>query len=109
MRLVWISPGFRNSGVSGFKPRRDGSPVRRPAYDYARVSTSDQGLVIQRAALEAAGCGIIRAETASGIRRDGRTEPQALLDFLHAGDTLVVTRIDRLARSLKDLRTSCTS
>ena len=41
---------------------------------------------------------------ASGARRDGRTELQVLLDFLRAGDTLVVTRIDRLARSLKDLQ-----
>jgi DNA invertase Pin-like site-specific DNA recombinase len=44
------------------------------------------------------------AEKASGARRDSRTELQALLDFLRAGGTLVVTRIDRLARSLKDLR-----
>jgi len=73
-------------------------------YGYARVSTLDQDLSIQRAALKAAGCGVIRAETASGTRRDGRTELQALLDFLHAGDTLVVTRIDRLACSLKDLQ-----
>src|SRR4029077_12305617 len=36
--------------------------------------------------------------------RDGRTELQVLLDFLRAGDTLVVTRIDRLARSMKDLQ-----
>jgi DNA invertase Pin-like site-specific DNA recombinase len=49
---------------------------------------------------------VIRAEKASGTRRDGRTELQVLLDFLRAGDTLVVTRIDRLARSLKDSRTS---
>ena len=47
---------------------------------------------------------MIRAEKASGTRRDGRTELQVLLDFLRAGDTLVVTRIDRLARSLKDLQ-----
>jgi Resolvase, N terminal domain len=73
-------------------------------YGYARVSTIDQDLSIQQTALKAAGCEVIRAETASGTRRDGRTELQALLDFLHAGDTLVVTRIDRLARSLKDLR-----
>ena len=73
-------------------------------YGYARVSTLDQDLGLQRAALEAAGCKVIRAETASGSRRDGRTELQALLDFLHVGDTLVVTRIDRLARSLKDLQ-----
>jgi len=47
---------------------------------------------------------VIRAEKASGARRDGRTELEVLLDFLREGDTLVVTRIDRLARSLKDLR-----
>jgi DNA invertase Pin-like site-specific DNA recombinase len=73
-------------------------------YGYARVSTLDQDLVIQRAALKAAGCRVVRAETASGARRDGRTELQALLDFVQPGDTLVVTRIDRLARSLKDLQ-----
>src|SRR5690349_23095722 len=75
-----------------------------PLYGYARVSTLDQDLSIQRTALKAAGCGVIRAEKASGTRRDGRTELQVLLDFLREGDTLVVTRIDRLARSLKDLQ-----
>src|SRR5258708_28307936 len=70
-------------------------------YGYARVSTLDQDLSIQRAALKAAGCEVIRAEKASGARRDGRTELQVLLEFLRSGDTLVVTRIDRLARSLK--------
>ena len=75
-----------------------------PLYGYARVSSTDQDLTIQRAALKAAGCEVIRAETASGTRRDGRTELQTLLDFLRPGDTLVVTRIDRLARSLKDLQ-----
>ena len=73
-------------------------------YGYARVSSTDQDLTIQREALRAAGCEVIRAETASGTRRDGRTELQTLLDFLRPGDTLVVTRIDRLARSLKDLQ-----
>ena len=74
------------------------------AYGYARVSTFDQDLAIQRAALKAAGCRVIRAETASGSRRDGRTELQVLLDFVQPGDTLVVTRIDRLARGLRDLQ-----
>ena len=73
-------------------------------YGYARVSTLDQNLGIQRAALKAAGCDVIRAEKASGTRRDGRTELQVLLDFLRPGDALVVTRIDRLARSLLDLQ-----
>ena len=47
-----------------------------PLYGYARVSSSDQDLAIQRVALKAAGCKVIRAETASGTRRDGRTELQ---------------------------------
>ena len=54
------------------------------------MSTLDQDLAIQQAALRAAGCVLIRAETASGTRRDGRTGLQAFLDFLHTGDTLVV-------------------
>jgi len=74
------------------------------SYGYARVSTFDQDLTIQQHALRADGCGVVRAEKASGSRRDGRTELQVLLDFMQPGDTLVVTRIDRLARSLKDLQ-----
>jgi DNA invertase Pin-like site-specific DNA recombinase len=74
------------------------------SYGYARVSTLDQDLTVQRQALRAAGCSVIRAEKKSGNRRDGRTELQVLLDFVQLGDTLVVTRIDRLARSLKDLQ-----
>lgn len=73
-------------------------------YGYARVSTFDQDLALQHAALKAAGCEVIRSEKASGTKRDGRTELQTLLDFLRPGDTLVVTRIDRLARSVKDLQ-----
>jgi DNA invertase Pin-like site-specific DNA recombinase len=73
-------------------------------YGYARVSTIDQDLSVQQNALKAAGCKLIRSEKASGTRRDGRTELQMLLDFLQAGDELVVTRIDRLARSIRDLQ-----
>jgi DNA invertase Pin-like site-specific DNA recombinase len=73
-------------------------------YGYARVSTTDQDLKIQQAALKAAGCTVIRAEKATGTTMDGRTELATLLEFLRAGDVLVVTRIDRLARSLKDLQ-----
>ena len=73
-------------------------------YGYCRVSSIAQDLTIQEKALKAAGCDVIRAEKVSGTRRDGRTEVQNLLDFLRPGDTLVVTRIDRLARSLKDLQ-----
>ncbi len=73
-------------------------------YGYARVSTTDQDLTIQRAALEAAGCSVIRAEKASGTTRQGRTELASMLEFIRPGDTMVVTRIDRLARSLRDLQ-----
>jgi len=73
-------------------------------YGYARVSTSDQNLTVQEQALRAAGCDVIRAEKASGKSRTGRTELELLLDFLRKGDTLVVTRVDRLARSIKDLQ-----
>jgi DNA invertase Pin-like site-specific DNA recombinase len=59
-----------------------------PLYGYARVSTIDQDLRLQRAALKGAGCDVIRAEKASGARRDGRTELQVLLDFVRPGDTL---------------------
>ena len=72
-------------------------------YGYARVSTSDQDLTIQRDALKAAGCEIIREEKISGTSRQGREELETLLEFLRKGDTLVVTRLDRLARSMDDL------
>ncbi len=58
------------------------------AYGYARVSTFDQDLTIQQQALRAAGCVVVRAEKASGSRRDDRTELQVLLDFVQPGDTL---------------------
>ena len=73
-------------------------------YGYARVSSLDQDLAIQEEKLRATGCQVVRAEKRSGTGRAGRTELQLLLDFLHKGDTLVVTRIDRLARSVKDLQ-----
>ncbi|MDX7953359.1 recombinase family protein [Lichenihabitans sp. Uapishka_5] len=73
-------------------------------YGYARVSTTDQDLAIQRAALTAAGCVEVRAETVSGTSRTGRHEMDALLTFMRKGDTLMVTRIDRLARSIGDLQ-----
>lgn len=51
----------------------------------------------------AAGCTTVRSEKRSGTSREGRDELATILDFMRAGDTLVVTRIDRLARSVKDL------
>ena len=73
-------------------------------YGYARVSTTDQDLGLQEAALRAAGCEVIRSEKVTGTTREGRTELATLLDFVRAGDTLVVTRVDRLARSIADLQ-----
>jgi DNA invertase Pin-like site-specific DNA recombinase len=73
-------------------------------YGYARVSTNDQDFTLQEQALLAAGCEVIRAEKVTGTSLTGRTELQVLLDFLRRGDTLIVTRIDRLARSIKDLQ-----
>jgi DNA invertase Pin-like site-specific DNA recombinase len=73
-------------------------------YGYARVSTTDQDLSIQRDALKAAGCDSIREEKQSGTTMEKRSELKLLLDFLRTGDTLVVTRVDRLARSIGDLQ-----
>ncbi|HFD0819972.1 TPA: recombinase family protein [Legionella pneumophila] len=73
-------------------------------YGYARVSSIDQDYVLQEQALRAAGCEIVRAEKASGTSRQSRTELELLLQFLQPGDTLMVTRVDRLARSIKDLQ-----
>lgn len=70
---------------------------------YARVSTLDQDCSLQEDALRQAGCVVIRSEKVSGTTRTGRTELATVLDFIREGDTLVVTRIDRLARSLFDL------
>jgi DNA invertase Pin-like site-specific DNA recombinase len=72
---------------------------------YARVSTIDQDTAVQVAALSAAGCGIVRQEKATGSTTNGRTELATVLAFIQKGDTLVVTRVDRLARSIGDLQT----
>jgi DNA invertase Pin-like site-specific DNA recombinase len=73
-------------------------------YGYARVSTTDQDLTIQIEALTNAGCETIRQEKVSGTSVQGRDELNTLLEFLREGDELVVTRIDRLARSVRDLQ-----
>jgi DNA invertase Pin-like site-specific DNA recombinase len=74
-----------------------------PRVGYARVSTTDQDLHIQVARLKAAGCEIIRSETGSGASRTGRTELETIMQFLRAGDELVVLRLDRLGRSTRDV------
>ena len=72
-------------------------------YGYARVSTEDQDCAIQEAALRAAGCTIVRSEKRTGTTTEGREELARLIEFVRPGDTLMVTRIDRLARSVADL------
>ena len=70
---------------------------------YARVSTTDQTLALQRDELTKAGCTRIFTDTASGSRTD-RTGLDQSLSFLRDGeDTLVVWRLDRLGRSLRHL------
>jgi DNA invertase Pin-like site-specific DNA recombinase len=75
-------------------------------YGYARVSSTDQNLDIQIDALLNAGChrDHIRSEKITGTTTANRKELEILLQFLR-GDVLVVTRIDRLARSISDLQT----
>ena len=69
---------------------------------YARVSTTDQDPALQRDALKKAGCERIYEETASGAKAD-RPELAKALDHMRKGDTLVVWKLDRLARSMKQL------
>ena len=69
---------------------------------YARVSTDDQNLDLQRDALQQAGCERVFEDTASGAKAE-RVGLVALMEILRAGDTVVIWRMDRLGRSLKDL------
>ncbi|MCY0916485.1 recombinase family protein [Massilia antarctica] len=69
---------------------------------YARVSTDDQNLDLQRDALQAAGCERVFEDAVSGARAD-RSGLATLMSMLRAGDTVVIWRLDRLGRSLKNL------
>src|SRR5213082_3122621 len=69
---------------------------------YARVSTQDQTLNLQKDALEKLGCNKILTDTASGAKAE-RTRLEEALEYVREGDTLVVWRLDRLGRSLKHL------
>jgi DNA invertase Pin-like site-specific DNA recombinase len=71
-------------------------------YGYARVSTDGQSLASQDAELHAAGCAKVYAEKISGARSN-RPELAKVLKRLDTGDLLIVTRLDRLARSTRDL------
>ena len=85
---------------------KDSSPLdlmsSRLLLGYARVSTDDQDLTNQRAELHAAGCVKLFSEKFTGTRRD-RPELARMLDHLRLGDVVTVTRLDRLARSTRDL------
>lgn len=69
---------------------------------YARVSTLEQNPALQLDALQGAGCEKVFVEKASGAQRD-RPELKAALEYMRAGDTLVVWKLDRLARSIRQL------
>jgi DNA invertase Pin-like site-specific DNA recombinase len=76
-------------------------------FGYARVSTAydlqTASLDAQKEKLAAAGATVIRAEKRSGTTTEGREELRTVLDFIRAGDVLMVTKVDRLARSMADL------
>ena len=76
--------------------------MKMATFGYARVSTRDQNLAGQIAELQAAGCGNIYKEKASGAKSD-RPALAKVIRRLESGDVLVVTRLDRLARSTRDL------
>lgn len=71
---------------------------------YARVSSAGQSLEVQREQLLAAGCEQIFEEKRSGTTTDGREQLEAALRYVRKGDVFTCTRLDRLARSLVDLR-----
>ena len=71
---------------------------------YLRVSSTSQSLDVQRDAVKAYGAEKIFEEKVSGTSTKGRTQLAECLDFVRQGDELVITRIDRLARSVLDLQ-----
>ena len=84
------------------KPGTSDPLTGRLLLGYARVSTADQDLTNQRAELQAVGCSRIYAEKITGTKRS-RPELDRLLDHLRPADVVTVTRLDRLARSTRDL------
>src|SRR5262249_29713581 len=70
---------------------------------YARVSSKGQDHAAQVEALKAAGCKKVYAEKMSGKTASGRRELEKLLKALQTGDTVIVTKLDRIARSSRDL------
>ncbi|MEM8972260.1 MAG: recombinase family protein [Pseudomonadota bacterium] len=72
-------------------------------FGYARVSSAGQSLDIQEKALLDAGARIVQSEKVSGRSREGREELNKLMKIMDRGDVLLVTKLDRLGRSMKDL------
>jgi DNA invertase Pin-like site-specific DNA recombinase len=100
------SPGPRGGRVAaapaGLGANDDTPPGGGQRIGYARVSTRQQDLTLQLDALEQAGCARIFKDVGSGTIRK-RPQLDACLDYVRAGDTLVVWRLDRLGRSLRHL------
>ena len=96
-------PGARKVARATTSPRLDGEvPSKGMLIGYARVSTIDQNLALQRDALAEAGCGKIFIEQMSGAVAE-RPALQDALEFARSGDALIVWKLDRLARSMKQL------
>ena len=97
-KLPPYQPVFRNKRA----PRKGAEPRPGMLVGYARVSTLDQNLALQRHALTEVGCEKLYIEQMSGAVED-RPALRDALDFARSGDTIVVWKLDRLARSMKQL------
>lgn len=84
-----------------YEPSKAGSTMA--LIGYGRVSTKDQDVQLQRDALTEAGCGKIFEEVMSGKSTANRPELARMLDYVRDGDTIVVWKLDRAARSARDL------
>jgi DNA invertase Pin-like site-specific DNA recombinase len=93
---------LENQGNKAAYVRLKSQEAIMAVFGYARVSTDGQTLAAQDAQLMAAGCAKVYQEKVSGARTD-RVELGKLLKRIEAGDMLIVTRLDRLARSTRDL------
>ena len=105
-RYAWreglVSGWHAAKKAASAKPTPDQQAKNGALIGYARVSTQDQSTDLQLDALTKAGCARVFSESASGAQRD-RPELARALDSMRPGDTLVVWKLDRLARSLKQL------